>query len=212
MVLDNVGDLGLVQKHAVTSPYGAFLITSRQAIVTSDIVGIPVMPFDPNEGGAFLCKRSNRNDLRSEDEQEAAKTVSAQFGGLPVALNLAAIQLANYNASFTSFLKKHQRNSMSSLARLDEKNLSPFYDFSLTGPTSLFRDSFDELKKMSMRPQRDLFAILCLVDPDNVPKELFLGLDLEGDPQSNLEFCEDDDRQVSPKERNGDMESKRQSC
>ena len=106
LILDNADDPALVKPYLPPDPRGHVLLTSRAH--NFDVLGIrkpirlPVLP--PDKALEFLGKRTGREGPLDPAEQDAARTLAAELGYLPLALEQAAAYMVEHEEAFAVYL------------------------------------------------------------------------------------------------------------
>jgi class 3 adenylate cyclase/Tfp pilus assembly protein PilF len=158
LVFDNLEDEGLIRSWLPRVGARA-LATSRDAVVSGDIVAIPLRIWSVETAVAYLKRASGRQDLAESDARAIAETL----GALPLAMAHAAATLkgarmttpARYLERITAHLKNAPRGS----------------DY----PRSVFA-TFSESIWHAEQSAPGAAAILCFAAafaPDAIPEELF---------------------------------------
>ena len=170
LILDNADDPALVRPYLPSAPKGHVLLTSRAH--TFDIpgvrqpIGLPVL--EPDEALEFLGKRTGRAGPLDPAEQDAARTLAAELGYLPLALEQAAAYMVEHAEAFSVYLDAYRK---SRLELLDKRG--PFAgDYPETVRTT-WKRSFDAVATASPASIA-LLRLSAFFAPDAIPYELIL--------------------------------------
>lgn len=115
LIVDGVSDFQNLGNVIPDGNYGRVLMTTRRSKASlPGLLTLKVPPLAETEAIEFLLKRSQRNDLPKE-EQEAAGELARELGGLPLALEQAALDLQAHSVLISNYLQEFRRDSISRL-------------------------------------------------------------------------------------------------
>jgi tetratricopeptide (TPR) repeat protein len=122
LVLDNADDLEAVAPHFPPRHGGRLLLTTRTAVTVRWAAAQPLPPLSPDDGAALLLRRAGRlgitqtTDDAPHEEREAARALSRDLGGLPLAIGQAGAFLAGTGRSLAAL---HETLKTHGLAAID---------------------------------------------------------------------------------------------
>ncbi|KAE8443356.1 hypothetical protein EG329_001914 [Mollisiaceae sp. DMI_Dod_QoI] len=158
MIFDNVESPDLLRGYWPLGQ-GHSLVTTRNHTLAFHPAdwGLEVHTFPNQEGAEFLIHLLSRdvNGSTYNDDLTSATQLSTMLGGHALAISHIARLIHQRSSSISEFLKVY------------EKQPSRFQR--LGNFASLWSQSFESL----ISPASNLLALLCLLDPDIIPKELF---------------------------------------
>jgi len=176
IIFDNVEDPELLHANWPTGQ-GHSLVTTRNHVLAFHPAdsGLEVQPFSSQEGAEFLNHLLSRDVdySTSNDDLTSAIQLSNSLGGHALAIAQMAGLIHRRSWSITEFLHKYKKNSDKILRHgtLDTLWRLPFQ--SLSGSAS------------------NILGIICLLNPDAIPQELFEPTDSTHLPKS-LDFAGDE--------------------
>ena len=173
LVLDNADDLALVQEFMPAGRHGHILLTARPK-ETGLIPGIEIEYMEPDEGALFLLRRAK---ILAEDgplgtasvgDQERAKAISKELGGLPLALDQAGAYIEEEQLTLEQYQRRYRREGKRLRAR--RGNLAePNHPRSIT---TTFSMAFQAASAES-RAVADLLRLCAFLAPADIPEEFF---------------------------------------
>lgn len=117
LIVDGVSDFQNLGNVIPDGNCGRVLVTTRRSkAILPGLPTLKVPPLAETEAVEFLLKRSQHNDLPTE-EHEAAGELVRELGGLPLALEQAALDLQAHSALISSYLQEFRRDGVSRLRR-----------------------------------------------------------------------------------------------
>ena len=173
LVLDNADDLALAQEFMPAGKHGHILLTARPK-ETGPIPGIEIEHMEPDEGALFLLRRAKilgedgPLDAASAGNQEQAKAISEELGGLPLALDQAGAYIEEKQQT----LEEYQRLSRSEGKKLRARRgdlAGPNHPESVAKTFSL---AFGAASAEN-REAADLLRLCAFLAPADIPEELF---------------------------------------
>ncbi|KAI0115622.1 hypothetical protein GGR51DRAFT_503594 [Nemania sp. FL0031] len=185
LIFDNVDSHDVLDNCWPVSKHGAILVTTRDEIVATLPIdtGLEVNEFGVNEGAEFLLHMAPRR-RRIDGEEDAARQVASELGGLPLAINQMAALINARNCTITEFgtmyakyehrLHKQRKNGWKYLG----------YEHGLD---TVWELSFENLGEEA----RACLGVLSFFAADLVPSEVFKTENPDELPES-LRFCEDE--------------------
>ena len=127
--------------------------------------------FNVDEAIAFLFRRTGIE--RTEDNEDAARNIFEQLGGLPLALEQAASYIKYLGCSFTSYLETYKAKH---LALLKQQAVSPISEYSSEDRLAVqttWRLNIDYIKKNSEGTNAMVFLNACIFfNPNEIQEEL----------------------------------------
>lgn len=115
LIFDNIDTHDALDECWPTSKYGAVLVTTRDVLAATLPIdkGLEVKEFSIEEGTEFLLHMArSRKPVEAAAELQAARAVSEQLGGLPLAINqmAAVINARNHSIKeFQAIYTKHEQ-------------------------------------------------------------------------------------------------------
>jgi tetratricopeptide (TPR) repeat protein len=174
LVFDNADKSSILVAYLPSLVRGHMLITSRGAeLVESRRVqsGIELKPLSITEGAEFLLRGLTGSPLLQDDSfvaSDAAK-VSKRLGGHPLALAHAASLVYTMGCTFEEYLELYETQQEALVFEHEAEAATLDYELSYA---TCFKLSIDQLKTT---PAGRMLAMLSVLDPDNIPIELFKG-------------------------------------
>jgi NB-ARC domain len=189
MVLDNVENVKLVRAFWSVCSHGPILVTSRHDIVSYDLAtaGMEVHIFSEEEGSSLLLKHVGRPSYSAE-ELEAARQLSEQVNGLPLALITLGSQVTLRRKTFRDFLTYYDKYRRQ--LHKEKGGIETYYDKSLD---TCWQTAFGFLSSEASY----VLGVLSFIAPDAIPEQLFRPNDFTKLP-GPLKVCEDAWKYVSP--------------
>ena len=115
VILDNADDLKIVPELLPTRRQGHVIITTRAVAMHGVARPIEIPKLDPDDGAAFLLRRANVD--ATDDKLAAAREVSVEMDGLPLALDQAGAYIEETGMSTHGYLDLYRQNRGRLLAR-----------------------------------------------------------------------------------------------
>ncbi|KAK0732315.1 hypothetical protein B0H67DRAFT_525944 [Lasiosphaeris hirsuta] len=182
LVFDNVEDGDTIAPCMPRTSHGAVLITSQHDRLSA-AYDIQLEPLHPDEGSKFLLKHL-KTDASDRDNLEDARKISAQLGGLPLALGYVAGYISNTKWSLREFL----RNS-----ELNPQMLGRIFAMPLQAATDQYKNTLESIWALSSQrlnpTQRKVIEVLSMLNPDGTPEEM---LRYANHHEPNLAFLSSD--------------------
>ncbi len=185
IVFDNADDSTILEDYWPIFGSGSILMTSRDPSAKDRLgisgTSIDMRPLDEQAGAALFCKLSNRYE-----EEEVAREISRELGGLPLALAQMAGIVRYQKLEFAEFLGRYK----------DWSERSEMYAYSVGGRVSLRRGTIASVFALDhLNAEAQALLQLCSVlDPDCIQELLFTDYALKGGrlkdfPQSNFRYA-----------------------
>jgi Tfp pilus assembly protein PilF len=166
LILDNVNDPSDVEPMLGQLTGGHFLITTRRDTDWDQIAdSIPLGLLDPGPAAELLTTRVGRHDPADED---AAVSIAAELGYLPLALDQAAayvIQARITPATYLARLRQHPATMYAAGRNHEQRTISRVWDITL------------DAIQARHPPAVKLLRILACYAPDGVPRVILGGSD-----------------------------------
>ena len=173
LVLDNADDLALAQEFMPNGHHGHILLTARPK-ATGPIPGIEIDQMELDEGALFLLRRAKLLavdgllDTASAGDQERAKAISEDLGGLPLALDQAGAYIEEKEQTLEQYQQRYRIEGEKLRARRGEL-AGPNHPKSVTITFLMaFQAGFSKNRAMA-----DLMRLCAFLAPADIPEELF---------------------------------------
>jgi tetratricopeptide (TPR) repeat protein len=173
LILDNADDLTIAREFLPSSKKGHILLTTRARNTGALADRIEIEDMAPEEGALFLLRRAQiiAKDASLEaapiKEQETAKAISKELGGLPLALDQAGAFILETPSSLDEYLALYKQEGAKLIAQRGD--LPPDDHVSVTVTFSL---AFQKLEERS-RAAADMIRVCTFLAPDAIPEEIF---------------------------------------
>ena len=179
LVLDNADDLATLAPHFPHYHSGHLLLTTRAQNTVRWAAPRPLLPFGHDEGALLLLRRAGKIGA---DETltavpaavaRAAKAISGEMGGLPLALSQAGAYLAETQTDLTNYLTLYRRKGMAFLDHAGEPDHAPVM--------VTFRLALERLEKRGSegRAAGEMLRLCAFLEPDALPESLFTAYSTE---------------------------------
>ena len=172
LILDNADDLSLVQPFVPTGVVGHLIFTTRTQITGRVAKRLEVDSLDVDVGALFLLRRSGLLaadaplNAASDADQAAARALSRDLGGLPLALDQAGAYIEETACSLSNYQQQYQKRRAYLLARRGA--VADDYPESVATTWSL---SFARVEQASPLAA-ELLRACAFLAPDAIPEEL----------------------------------------
>jgi tetratricopeptide (TPR) repeat protein len=172
LVLDNDSDLATVHQFMPRAGKGHVLLTT-QAQATGDIQAIPVWDMLPEDGALLLLRRAKiiKPDApltaATDAARDTAMRISAELGGLPLALDQAGAYIEETGCGLASYLDLYRERRAELLKR--RGGFGPDHPESIA---TTFALSFERVARASPAAA-DLLRLCAFLYPDAIPEEIF---------------------------------------
>ena len=163
LILDNVESMNEVKDWIPAEHRGHVVITTRMHSTGTVARGLDLAKMTADEGADFLLRRA-KIENPSHADRTAARDLSKQMGGLPLALDQAGAYIEEAQVSASEYLKLYQREGKKLRAR---SGVTPDHD-SVTRTFSLAVERLGERAK-------DIVCICAFMAPDAIPEEILTG-------------------------------------
>jgi tetratricopeptide (TPR) repeat protein len=162
LVVDNVDDPELLASLCPDGARGSFLVTSRSARLGLSGEAVEIPPLDPDDSIALLLRASPRSS--DDDEREAAASISALVGDLPLALDQAAAFMEHTQTTPREYLAMYTTEG--EVMRADARE----------GGRSSIAQTFGPLLSRAdgLGAAGDLLRFCAFLAPEAIPEELLL--------------------------------------
>jgi tetratricopeptide (TPR) repeat protein len=107
LILDNVDDWDVIRPWMPTSKRGHVLITTRLQFTGTFAAGLDLPKFAVDEGASFLLARG-KLDRPTASDQQAARNIVVEFGGLPLGLEQAGAYIEEAQLSPAEYLELYR--------------------------------------------------------------------------------------------------------
>lgn len=174
LVFDNADKTNILASYWPSSIRGHLLTTSRSAeLVESRRVdkGVELQLLKIEDGTEFLLRGLAGSALLEDEcfDGDGAARISKRLGGHPLALSHAASFIDAMGCTFDEYLGFLETQQETLVLKHEAGGAT--FDYELSYATC-FKMSTDQLKKV---PAGRLLAMLSVLDPDDIPVELFKG-------------------------------------
>ena len=173
LVLDNADDLALAREFMPAGRRGHILLTARPK-ETGLIPGIEIEHMEPDQGALFLLRRAkilaieDRLETASVDDQERAKSIAADLGGLPLALDQAGAYIEEKQLTLEQYQRRYRRQGKTLRARRGDM-AGPNHPMSVTTTYSMaFQAASAENPAVA-----GLLRLGAFLAPADIPEEFF---------------------------------------
>jgi tetratricopeptide (TPR) repeat protein len=174
LILDNVEDWSVVKEWIPADRRGHVLITTRLQSTGIIARGIDLPKMTPEEGAEFLLRRA-KTENASPSDRAAAREISVEVGGLPLALDQAGAFMEEVRIAPAEYLKLYRAEGKKLRARRGEGSA----DHDSVAVT--YTLAFEKLGERA----RDIVSMCAFLAPDAIPEEI-----LTGGKEAELEFQE----------------------
>jgi len=172
LVVDNASDLATVRGFVPPSAKGHVLLTT-QAQATGDIQAIEVLDMVPDDGALLLLTRAKiikagaPLSVAAGADRDAAKDISTELGGLPLALDQAGAYIEETRCGLASYLDLYRQRRAELLNR--RGSFGPDHPESAA---TTFALSFERVATTNPAAA-DLLRLCAFLHPDAIPEEIF---------------------------------------
>jgi tetratricopeptide (TPR) repeat protein len=173
LILDNVEDLvGVLQPFLPASGTGHVLMTTRLQATGAIAQNVELEKMELEEGALFLLRRAKviapdaPLAAASEDHKKAARELTAEVAGLPLALDQAAAYIEETPTTPAKYLKLYRTEGAALRARRGK--LATEHD----SVTVTFSLAFAQVEKANPAAA-DLVRACAFLAPDAIPEEIF---------------------------------------
>jgi tetratricopeptide (TPR) repeat protein len=174
LIVDNADDFSIVKEYLPRSDKGDILITTRSSQIDPAIHQIPISTFLPDESKLLLLRRAKQlkeiTDFTQLDpsENEAAKELTLQLGGLPLAIDQAGAYIGKENITVEKYLTRYRDTERGKKLRQTRGELSGEHTSSSTTYTLA-------LEQVAFRDEEaaELIRICAFLAPESIPKRIF---------------------------------------
>ena len=176
ILLDDVETPEALQGFLPEEPLGHLVLTSRAQAVGTIAQKIDVLGMDPEEGAWFLLRRTQRVALgasfaaASLTDQQQARAISQELGGLPLALEQAGAYVEETGCSLPGYRERYREQHAELLKRRSPFS-DPEYPWTVATTWTL---SFRRVRQIN-RAATELLCFLAFLNPDGVPLSLVQG-------------------------------------
>ncbi len=166
LVLDNADAPAMLERFLPTPPRGQVLLTSRaQNFDVLEIAPLKLEVLPADDALSFLLRRARRKNPPAE-ERQAAETLAAEVGYLPLALEQAGAYISLHDSRFTDYLASYRRRRLRLLSK------GPLRDYREPVATT-WSLNFDQVAAASEAAAEILRLSACL-GADQIPEELLI--------------------------------------
>ena len=172
LIFDNASDLAAVHEF-IPQAAKRHVLLATQAQATGDIHAVEVRDMLPEDGALLLLRRAKIIQADAPPSAatvpalDAATRISAELGGLPLALDQAGAYVEETRCGFASYLKLYRQRRAELLKR--RGGFGPDHPDSVA---TTFALSFEKVASASPAAA-DLLALCAFLHPDAIPEEVF---------------------------------------
>jgi tetratricopeptide (TPR) repeat protein len=167
LILDNADDLPLARRFVPRGVRGHVLYTTRSGATGQVAKKITLEKLSDEDGARLLLKRSGKPDTEDSPEWNDAKDISAEMGGLPLALEQAGAYVEENFLRLADYLELYRAEGV----RLLEKH-GALSNQDHNSVTVTFSIAFEQLA--ASNPAAAALLRLCaLLASDDIPEEIF---------------------------------------
>jgi tetratricopeptide (TPR) repeat protein len=174
LILDNVEDLvGVVKPFLPANGTGHVLMTTRLQATGAIAQNVELEKMETEEGALFLLRRAKLIapdaplDAASEADRRAARELTEEVAGLPLALGQAAAYIEETPSTPAKYLKLYRTEGAA--LRAQRGKLATEHD----SVTITFSLAFAQLEKAN-QAAADLVRVCAFLAPDAIPEEIFI--------------------------------------
>lgn len=173
IVLDNVETPEIVREFLPEEPQGHFVLTSRAQAVGTIARKIDIPCLNQDEGAWFLLRRAQflaldaPFDTASPFDQQQARAISQELGGLPLALEQAAAYIEETGCGLSSYRERFREQHAELLQRRSSLS-DPDYPWTVATTWTL---SFARVQQTNPAAA-ELLCFLAFLNPDGIPLSL----------------------------------------
>ncbi len=170
IILDNVVAPEMLQEFLPEEPQGHLLLTSRAQAMGMIAQKIDLLGMEPDEGAWFLLRRAQKIafdasfDTASPPDQQQARAISQDLGGLPLALEQAAAYIEETGCGLLSYRERYREQHAELLKRGSPLSY-PDYPWTVATTWTL---SFTRVRQINLAAT-ELLCFLAFLTPDDIP-------------------------------------------
>jgi hypothetical protein len=190
MVFDNVENFQDILKHCwPVTPHASLLVTARPEIVAVDTIenSFEVPAFSGDDSKDLLLKLIKNGEPCTQAEIAAAKSLSKNLEGIPLALTVMGMNVRTSPLSLPKFQSFYEKWTADVHKSVQKVTLEPYYHHSLHDSYAM---SFSRLQDVDVNAY-ELFKIICMLGPETLPSSLFRSQESDVLPEA-LQFCENE--------------------
>ncbi|HEY7124076.1 MAG TPA: FxSxx-COOH system tetratricopeptide repeat protein [Ktedonobacterales bacterium] len=171
LVLDNVEDVKLLHDVLPTQGRGHVLLTARAQAMGSVAQPAQVKSLTVEEAAHFLLRRAQLLapeaplEAAPPEQQQAARAIARELGGLPLALDQAAAYIEETTCTLTEYLTVFRKHRKAALHYEGEG----IRDHAVVGVT--WAASFEQVQQLSPAAV-DLLRLCAFLAPEGIPEAL----------------------------------------
>ena len=173
LILDNADEIDVVREFLPQVRNSCILLTTVQAATGAIAERVPIEDMEVDEGALFLFRRINRipRDGKLEDAKESdrltAAAISAELGGLPLALDQAGAFIEETYYSLPEYLELYRQEGAKIRANAT-RSLNEHPALSVT-----FSIAFQKVEQANDSAAR-LIQLCAFLAPSPIPEEIFV--------------------------------------
>ena len=174
LILDNADDLALLPAFLPPALAGHLLLTTRAAATGRLARRLEIETLSPEQGALLLLRRATflapDGDLShvGHQEQEQARQISEELGGLPLALDQTGAYLEETGCSFTDYQQMYRQHRDELLRK--RGGLVADHPEPVATTWSL---SFEQARR-KYPAAADLLCVCAFLAPDAIPEEILM--------------------------------------
>jgi tetratricopeptide (TPR) repeat protein len=173
IVLDNVEAPEMLREFLPEEPQGHLVLTSRAQVMGTIAQKIDLLAMDSGEGSWFLLRRAQKLaldapfDAASPPDQQHARAISQELGGLPLALEQAGAYIEETGCSLPGYGERYREQHAELLKRRSPLS-DPDYPWTVATTWTL---SFVRVRQTNPAAA-ELLCFLAFLNPDGIPLSL----------------------------------------
>ena len=173
IVLDNVETPEMLQEFLPEEPHGHLVLTSRAQAMGTIAQKIDLLGMETEEGAWFLLRRAQKIafyapfDAASLPDQQQARAISQELGGLPLALDQAGGYIEETGCGLPVYRERYREQHAELLKRRSPLS-DPDYPWTVATTWNL---SFTRARQINLAAA-ELLCFLAFLNPDGVPLSL----------------------------------------
>ncbi len=178
LILDNVELLADVYSILPTARRGHVIITTRTQEISDSIVNIELDQLTPESGATLLLQKSDKLEYTvrledaSKEEQEQAKQISQDMGGLPLALQIAGAYMKEEGCDLQQYAELYRTQPMEPLQWKSVLHSGGSYAYPHTVAT-VWSLSFEHVRQANIAAA-ELLSCYSYLAPDDIINEHLL--------------------------------------
>lgn len=173
LIFDNADEIKIIKQFIPSGKHGHVLLTTQARAIGTMMDRIEILEMESEEGELFLLRRAKciaadaLLNAASEADQEIAKKIVEQLGGLPLALDQAGAYIEETECGLAVYLELY---SIHVLELLRHRGIALNHPNPVTRTWAL---SFEKIENVSPAAV-ELLRLCAFLHPDGIPEEIFI--------------------------------------